>query len=54
MLCFSKFPGNIGRLRNLIQVSCAEAYFKHGKEDDLLISEAETDSSKVEIYQLIQ
>ena len=41
MLCFSKFPGNIGRLRNLIQVSCAEAYFKHGKEDDLLISEAE-------------
>jgi sigma-54 dependent transcriptional regulator of gfr operon len=41
MLCFSKFPGNIGRLRNLIQVSCAEAYFKHGKEDNLLISEAE-------------
>lgn len=41
MLCFSKFPGNIGRLRNLIQVSCAEAYFKHGKEDKLLISEAE-------------
>ncbi len=41
MLCFSKFPGNIGRLRNLIQVSCAEAYFKHGKKDNLLISEAE-------------
>ena len=41
MLCFSKFPGNIGRLRNLIQVSCAEAYFKHGKEDNLLISESE-------------
>lgn len=41
MLCFSKFPGNIGRLRNLIQVSCAEAYFKHGKEDKLFISEAE-------------
>ena len=41
ILCFSKFPGNIGRLRNLIQVSCAEAYFKHGKEDNLLISEAE-------------
>lgn len=41
MLCFSKFPGNIGRLRNLIQVSCAEAYFKHGKKDNLLISESE-------------
>lgn len=41
MLCFSKFPGNIGRLRNLIQVSCAEAYFKYGKEDNLLISESE-------------
>ncbi len=37
-LCFSKLPGNIGKLENLVQVSCAEAYFRQQEKELLKIS----------------
>ena len=40
-LCFSKLPGNIGKLENLVQVSCAEAYFRQQEKELLKISSRE-------------
>ena len=40
-LCFSKLTGNIGKLENLVQVSCAEAYFRQQEKELLKISSRE-------------
>ncbi len=41
VLCFSKMKGNIGKLKNLVQLSCANAYFRHGGSGMLQVTMAD-------------
>ncbi len=40
-LCFSRMKGNIGKLKNLVQLSCANAYFRQGGNGTLDITMAD-------------
>lgn len=37
-LCFSKMKGNIGKLKNMVQISCANAYFRQMDREKLTIT----------------
>lgn len=47
ILCFHVFPGNIGKLRNNIQVSCAKAFKRTSKSDTLKIGLHELEIGRI-------
>lgn len=38
LLCFSRMKGNIGKLKNLVQLSCANAYFRQSNQRQLSVT----------------